>query len=313
MEGRMNALIIPVYKNEDTIEELTGAVRKIRRGTGGQFTAVFVVDGSPDKSYERLVKLLPKAGFKSRLITHSRNFGSFAAIRTGMELVEAEKYAVMAADLQEPEELISGFFRGLKPNKADILFGTRTGRNDPFFSRLFSAVFWRFYRAFIVKDMPKGGVDVFGCVRKVRDYIVSFRESHSSLVGQLFWVGFKRGFVGYDRIARKKGKSAWTFGKKFNYLLDSVFAVTDLPIKTFILIGSAGIVFSAVFAAVVVVSRLMGMIEVTGYTAIIVTLVFFSALNILGLGIVGAYAHRAYENSKNRPLTIVVEDKKYGG
>ena len=308
----MNALIIPVYKNEESIEDLVKAVKAIAKKVKGGLTAVFVVDGSPDNSYEKLSALLPKAGYPSRLISHSRNFGSFAAIRTGMQQVEADKYAVMAADLQEPAELIIDFFNSLQPNKTDIVFGSRNDRNDPRTSRFFSGIFWWFYKTFIVKDVPRGGVDVFGCVRRVRDYIIAFRESNSSLVGQLFWVGFKRMFVSYTRLEREKGKSAWTFRKKFNYLLDSVFAVTDLPIKTFIIIGTFGAFFSLIFGALIIISRLSGIIEVSGYAAIILTVIFFSAVNILGLGIVGAYAHRAYENSKNRPLTIIVEDKKYG-
>src|SRR6056297_2692680 len=102
----MNALIIPVYKNENSIKELVSGVKNINGGLSEGMTAVFVVDGSPDNSSGLLEKLLPTAGFKSKLVEHSRNFGSFEAIRTGMKEIEADKYAVMAADLQEPPELI---------------------------------------------------------------------------------------------------------------------------------------------------------------------------------------------------------------
>lgn len=307
------ALIIPVYKNEESIENLIKAVRVISEEAKGRLAAVFVVDGSPDDSYIKLKKMLPAAGFNSKLIAHSRNFGSFEAIRTGMSKVEADIYAVLSADLQEPPELIFDFFEKIENDEADIVFGTRTGRSDSFFSNIFSAVFWWLYRMFVIKEVPKGGVDVFGCTRKVRDHIVSFRESNSSLVGQLFWVGFKRKFLPYKRKKREKGKSAWTFRKKINYLMDSVFAVTDLPIKFFIFWGTAGIIVSLFLGMFVVVSRFLGMIDVSGYAAIMATIIFFGALNILGIGIVGAYSHRAYENSKNRPLAITMEETEYEG
>ncbi len=309
----MNALIIPVYKNENSIKELVSGVKNINGGLSEGMTAVFVVDGSPDNSSGLLEKLLPTAGFKSKLVEHSRNFGSFEAIRTGMKEIEADKYAVMAADLQEPPELIIDFFKNLKYNEKDIVFGIRENRKDPFVSKIFSAIFWKFYRRFIIKEIPPGGVDVFGCVRQVRDRIVSFTEANSSLVAQLFWVGFKRSYIRYERRKRERGKSAWTFRKKFNYLMDSVFSVTDLPIKFLIALGTAGIVLSVGLGFTVFISRLAGLIEVSGYTALMLTIIFFGTANILGVGIAGAYAHRSYENTKGRPQAITVYSKEFNG
>src|SRR5665811_1926983 len=114
MEAEMNALIIPVYKNEESVPELITAVKGINDSMNNDLLTVFVVDGSPDNSYSLLAELLPKSGFRSKLISHSRNFGSFAAIRTGLINTEADKYAIMAADLQEPPELITEFFGKLK-------------------------------------------------------------------------------------------------------------------------------------------------------------------------------------------------------
>lgn len=309
----MNALIIPVYKNEETIADLIKEVKKISDSLSGSLTAVFVVDGSPDNSYQLLSELLPGSGFKSMLISHSRNFGSFAAIRTGMLSVEAEKYAAMAADLQEPTGLIIDFFGMIESPKSDVVFGVRGDRNDPLMSKMLSAMFWGFYKKFIVREIPKGGVDVFGCSKRVRDHIVSFRESNSSLIGQLFWLGYKREFVNYNRQERSRGKSAWTFRKKLNYLLDSIFAVTDLPIKALIVLGLLGVLVSVALGLIVLISKLAGLIPVSGYAAIVLTTVFFGFVNILGLGIVGSYAHRSYENSKNRPITIVADEKTFGG
>src|SRR5690606_37822809 len=103
---------------------------------------------------------------------------------------------------------------------------------------------------------------------------------------------------------REHGKSAWTFRKKFDYLMDSVFAFTDLPIRLLLRVGVTGAVLSFLFGIGVGLARLAGMVMVPGYAATIIVITFLGSLNLLGLGIVGSYAWRAYENSKQRPLAL---------
>lgn len=309
----MNALIIPVYKNEETVADLLATVAELRRKLDKDLAVTFVVDGSPDRCHEMLRDALPASGLPAQLILHSRNFGSFAAIRTGLQHTDADFYAVMAADLQEPPELILDFFGKMRSGAADLVLGARNGRQDPWTSRVFSNFFWSFYRRFIIRDIPKGGVDVFGCDRRVRDKVLEFGEAHSSLVAQLMWVGFRRSVVHYGRLPRLKGKSAWTFRKKFDYLMDSVFSFTDLPIRMLLRIGALGLLASFVVGVLATISRLTGLTKVSGYTALIVAIVFFGALNSFGLGIVGSYAQRAYENSKRRPQSIVSDTQSFRG
>ena len=116
----------------------------------------------------------------------------------------------------------------------------REGRDNSPTSRFSANLFWRAYRALIMKDIPKGGMDVFGCNRRVRDELLKLQEANSSLIGLVIWLGFRRAEVGYHRRARAFGKSAWTFRKKLTYLLDSVFSFTDLPVRILTLIGLIG-------------------------------------------------------------------------
>ncbi len=190
-----------------------------------------MVDGSPDRCYPLLQECLPGASFASKLLLLSRNFGSFPAIRAGLAAATGPFFAVMAADLQEPPELAETFFRTLESEQLDIIIGTRSQRADPLISRIASGLYWKLYRKFIQRDIPPGGVDVFGCNKAFRDLFLTLDESNTSLVGLLFWLGFRRKTVSYDRRAREHGKSAWTFQGKLRYLMDSVFAFSDLPIR----------------------------------------------------------------------------------
>jgi glycosyltransferase involved in cell wall biosynthesis len=301
---KTNSLIIPVYKNELNITDLLEAMRKMNSTLENDLEVVFVVDGSPDKSYELLKESLPKEKFKSKLVSLARNFGSFAAIRTGLQIATGKCFAVMAADLQEPPELAIEFFRTLKSEPVDVAIGTRDGRDDPFFSQMASNLFWNFYKKFVVTDMPTGGIDVFGCNKAFRDSLLKLDESHSSLIAQIFWLGFRRKQVYYKRLERQQGISAWTFKKKVNYMMDSIFSFTDLPIKMLTRIGGFGIVVFGLLGMITFISRLIGIITVPGYTAMFLAVGFFGAINLFGLGIIGSYAWRTYENTKARPLSV---------
>ena len=304
------SIVIPVYKNEASIPRLIQTLIAMNVELNGQMEVVFVVDGSPDQSYALLLAALDEMDFSMQILVHSRNFGSFPAIRTGLIAARGDYFGVMAADLQEPPELLVALFSSLAADECDVAIGTRNGRNDPLLSRLASGLFWGLYRRLVVHDMPEGGVDVFGCNRMFRDQLLKLEESRSSLIALIFWLGFRRTFVGYERLTRQEGKSAWTFGKKIEYMMDSIFAFTDYPIRLLIRMGMIGSVFCITLGLVVLVARLSGAIDVPGYAATIITVLIFGALNLLGIGLVGTYAWRGYENSKQRPLAVVSMKKE---
>jgi polyisoprenyl-phosphate glycosyltransferase len=308
----MLSLVIPIYKSSSNIAPLLDAVRAIPAQISDQeLEVVFVVDGSPDDSYLQLRRLLPQERFRSQLICLSRNFGAFAAIRAGIAAARGSHFAVMAADLQEPIDLAIAFDKILAADEADVVIGQRQGRADPLFTRITSRLFWGAYRRLIQKEIPSGGVDVFGGNQKVRRMLLTLRENNSSLVGLLFWIGFRRAFVPYHRRAREHGRSAWSVAKKLRYLSDSVFAFTDLPVRLLLAAGILGLLTSVAFGSVVLVSKLFFSIPVPGYAATATLIVFFGGLNCLGFGVLGGYLWRTFENSKRRPNYIVLSREEF--
>ncbi len=306
------SLVVPVYRNEAAIPALVGALSGLDRELGGSLEVVLVVDGSPDRSLEALAAALPATGIRAKVLELARNFGAFAAIRAGLIEAAGPYYAVMAADLQEPPELALEFFRKLETDTCDVVFGVREGRDDPLASRAAATMFWTIYRRLVQPEMPKGGIDVFGCNQRARDELVAFDESHSSLVGQLVWIGMRRAEVPYRRRARAHGASGWTLRKKLKYMLDSCLAFSDLPIRMLFGVGMLALAVALVFAAVVLVARLTGIISEPGYATTVLLIAGFGALNALGLSVVGAYAWRAFENTKGRPLAIVRQRYTFG-
>lgn len=297
-------LVIPVYKNEGSISDLVEAVVRLDCDLDHKMEVIFVVDGSPDRSYALLHQHLDSGRLSAKVMVLSRNFGSFAAIREGLKLASGDYAGVMAADLQEPPELLMQFFRELEAGGCDVVFGVREARNDPLASRLAAGVFWWVYRKLVQREVPAGGVDVFAVNRQFLDRLLGFEEANGSLLGLLFWMGGRRKLVPYTRLAREHGKSAWTIGKKVTYLLDSIFAFTDLPIRVLLVTGVLGLLVSIVLGLAVLIARIADIVPVPGYAGTMLAVLFFGGLNALGLGLVGNYAWRAYENTKRRPLGI---------
>lgn len=307
----MLSLIVPVFRSEAFIPELLAVATDLNRELGN-LEVVFVDDGSPDRSRERLMALLPSTPFKSQLVILSRNFGSFAAIRAGLAAGTGEYFAVMSADLQEPPQAIAEFFRVLGAGAHDVVVGTRDRRDDPWATRTASSIFWWFYRTLVQRDIPPGGVDVFGCTRAFRDHVLALPERNSTLVGLIFWLGFRRTEVRYARLARRHGTSGWSFSRKLKYLLDSTFAFSDLPIRLLSFAGLTGMTVSIILAVVVLATKFAGRVQVPGYTATVLTVMFFGGLNSFGIGILGEYLWRTFENTKRRPEYVVARTSHYG-
>lgn len=307
----MLSLVVPVYNNEDNLPRLLRELDAFAQRLNDDLEVVFVVDGSPDASLRWLQERLPAWPVQTQLIELSRNFGSFAAMAAGLCQAEGEYMAVLAADLQEPPELMMEFHRVLASGEADVVLGHRTGRADPWWSRVLSSSFWSLYRRFVVGDMPSGGVDVFGCTRQVRDHLVQLQEVHTNLIALVLWLGFRRIFVPYERRARQEGRSAWTIGRKFRYALDSVFSFTDLPVRALLVLGAAGITFAVVAGVTVLIMWSLGRIPVLGYTPLMLVITFFGGLSALGLGIIGQYVWLSLQNSRHRPNFIIKSARSF--
>ena len=301
----MLSLVIPVYRNQDNLPRLFQALDGLAPRLPGGLEVVFVVDGSPDQSLDIIRTHAQTWPVRAQVIELSRNFGSFAAIAAGLRHAEGAYMAVMAADLQEPPELILDFHRLLASGEADVVLGYRSRRADPLWSRALSGVFWSVYRRMVSSEMPAGGVDVFGCTSAVRDELVALNESNTNLIALLLWVGFRRRFVPYERQARQEGQSGWTLGRKVRYALDSIFNFTDLPVRALLWLGTIGTTLALVAGVTVFVGWWMERIPVLGYTPLMLVVTFFGGLTALGLGIVGQYLWLTLQNARRRPNYVV--------
>jgi polyisoprenyl-phosphate glycosyltransferase len=307
------SVVVPVFRNAEDIGPLLERLTSLSKRLPAM-EAVLVVDGSPDESFALLRQGLESVSFPSQLIAHARNFGSFAAIRTGLAASLGACVVTMAADLQEPEDLVVELVQSVTSGDGhQIAIGTRTGRDDPVISRWLSALFWRLHRRLVQGDTPRGGVDVFACTRPVADHLVAMQEANSSLIGLLFWLGFPRTEIPYRRLQRERGSSGWTLRRRLRYAVDSIFSFTALPITLLVGAGLVGSIITFALGANIAIMRLIGRIEVPGYTALMLAVLFSTFVVLLALGIVGSYVWRAFENSKGRPGAVSMVHHTFNG
>lgn len=306
------SVIVPVFNNQDSITRLVSVLTEFRLTRMRDLEVVFVIDGSHDQSREILVKELQSGALEAQLIDLSRNFGSFSAIRAGLIAARGDLIAVMAADLQEPISLVEDFFSRLETGRCDIVVGRRLSRNDPFVSSVIARSYWKIYRRLVSSDYPTGGVDSFGCTRKVAEVLNALGEKNTSLVGLLYWIGFRREEVPYDRKRRHSGRSGWTFGRKFRYFSDSVFAFSTLPLKVIQVVGFGGTLSSVLVGLIVVLAWIAGSVSISGYVPIMLAILGSASMILLALGVIGSYVWRTYENSQHRPVVVQRSRRLFG-
>jgi len=300
----MFSLVVPVYETSESLTHLLEELDKLLPTIPDRVEVVFVVDGKPANT-EFLRTHLPGKAYQWQLITLSRNFGAWPATYAGLHRAKGDYIAAVSADLQEPPELIAKFAEILRKGETEIVLARRDARSDPALAVLQSKLFYSMYRRFVVKEMPRGGVDTFAITRPVRDVLMNFKEADTNFVALLLWIGFRRQIISYDRAPRLHGESSWGFARKLRQAFNSIFNFTDLPIQILLFAGSFGFLTAVVTGCIILVERIFGGTEVPGYAAIILALFFFGGLTSMGMGILGQYLWLVLQNVRTRPSYLI--------
>ncbi len=303
---RTKTIVVPIFKSEDHIHKLFEYIQKISNSVG-EVELVFVIDGTPDDSESKIVTESKKYSFRVKVVKLSRNFGVGPALHAALSNVTTNSLVIFGSDLQEPVDLYIDFFNRLDTGTCDVVLGQRLSRDDPFSMRFFSGIYWWINRKFINSDTPKGGFDGVGLSEKARKTLVALPELNTSFTSQLQWIGFKQVFVPFHRVRRQSGKSSWTYRRKFKLFADSVYGFTGAPIAVLTIIGSVITVLMTGILIATGVGSVMGWMRVPGYATIVMLSALGHSVTILGLGILGGYIHRSFENSKGRPRFVIEE------
>lgn len=300
------SIIVPIYYNELNIPHLYEQMKeKILSSTDFEAEIVCVDDGSKDGSYKALVELREKDN-RFKVVKLSRNFGSHTAILAGFAHATGDCMTMVAADLQEPLEIIIEMYEKWKQGKK-VVIAVRKDREDGFFQKLFSNTYYSLMQKYALKDMPSGGFDCFFIDKKVRDVLVSMNEKNSSIVGQVLWAGFEMDKIYYVRKKREIGESKWTLSKKIKLFIDSFMAFSYVPIRFISTLGIFISIVGFILAVFLIVNKFMFNVPVQGWTTMMITLLMLSGIQMLTLGVIGEYLWRNFDESRGRPTYIVEE------
>lgn len=303
------SIIVPVYYNQDNLLPLYADLKeKVLTKLDTEYELIFVDDGSKDKSYE-VMKDLAKVDKNIKLVKLSRNFGEHSALLAGLSQCAGDCAVRKAADLQEPSEVILEMIKKYKEGNKVVL-AVRADREEPVTQKVFSNLYAFLMRKLALHNMPKGGFDTFLIDRQVIDVVVKMQESNTSLMSQILWAGFETATVPYVRKKREIGKSRWTLSKKIKLVYDSLLSFSYFPIKLITIAGFLSFLIAIILLIVIVYKRMTGIIDVEGYTSIIMIMLMGFGIIMLSIGILGEYLWRTYDAARNRPPYIIEKGEK---
>jgi dolichol-phosphate mannosyltransferase len=300
------SIVVPVYHNATSLSELFSQFQELaRRNARDRFEFVFVDDGSRDTSFA-VLRTLHEADARVRVIKLARNFGSNAALLAGLNQARGEVVAAIAADLQDPPELIDEMLVHWRQGRKVVL-AARQSRGDPLLTRLLASTFYALFRRFAIPSMPRQGFDFFLIDRQVCNLVKGIQESNAYLMGILLWLGFEPAILYYHRRQRapRFGKSMWSLTKKVKYFIDAFVAFSYVPVRAASLLGIGLSVLGLGYAFALLILRLFVGIPVVGWVSLMAVLLVVSGVQLLMTGILGEYLWRNLDETRRRPRFVV--------
>lgn len=299
----MFSLVIPVYNEEQLIDDLVARVVAAVESFTGNYEIIFVDDGSTDATLQRLLKFRDNNKCL-RIISLSKNFGHQAAFTAGLEHAAGEIVAMMDGDLQDPPELLPEMYRKIKEEDYDIVSGKRTGRKShgrrAFYTYLFHLIFKNIAG---LENMDNEG-NFSMLTREALMALLSLKEKVRYMPGLRSFIGFRQGTVEFVRKDRLHGEPKMSLSKLFTLAGDAIFSFSRFPIRLCLYLGTIGTIVFMLAGIYVLVEKILGL-ALLGWSSTLLSIYFLGSIQLIFLGIVGEYVFRIYKESQNRPIYFI--------
>ena len=300
------SVIVPAFNEEGVIGTTLRRLRDVvtvEDKLRGNVEVIVVSDGSTDRTFDEARSELGE-DLPGEVIELVTNVGSHAAIRSGLNRATGDHIAIVAADGQDPPEMLSRMLDAFRPG-IGVVWGEREDRgNDPAISRAMSRLYYGFFRKMTGMDYPPQGYDFVMIERTVLEALLRYHERNASVFLLIFNLGFGQTTVGYSRGARTGGASRWTLRRRAKLAVDMLTAFTAAPIRvvsaTGVLIG----VFGLIFGSMTVVRGLLGHIPAEGWASLMVVTSLMGGMILVALGFIGEYLWRTLDEVRARPLYL---------
>ena len=299
------SVVVPVYYNAGSLGQLAARLAQVEaelRALDLGLQLIFVDDGSGDASLDELLKI-KQARPETVVVKLTRNFGADPACKCGLGFVTGDCFVILAADLQDPPELIPDLARRWLAGSRFVIC-EREEREDPPVSMFFSAVYYRLLRLLVMPDYPSGGYDLGLFDRMFLPHMRDAVKGASTTL-TAYWVGVQPEVVRYARGKRVHGESRWTFSKKLAAFVDDMLGFSTKPLRLMSLFGLVVAGGSFLYGLMVVAYALAGERELPGFASIVTLVSGLLGVVILMLGLIGEYLSRILSLMNRRPDAVI--------
>ena len=297
------SIVVPCYNEEDNVIPFFLRTRDVLSPLQINYEIIYVDDGSNDSTFSVISNIINENSI-IKCIRLSKNFGSHAATMAGISSANGKTVAVLAADLQNPPELLPEMINHWK-NGAGIVWALPEigDKNKNYTSR----VFYSLIRSIAIPEYPKQGVDFYLLDRKVVNELKKNADRNIMITGNLFKMGFKQVFIPYKYTDRERGNSKWNISKKIKLAIDMIVSQSYIPIRIMSIFGFTITIISALYALLIMIFTLLGNNQITGWASTIIIVLFLGGVQLTTLGILGEYIWRISDQVKGKPLFIIME------
>lgn len=313
----MISVVVPAFNEEAGLDELYRRIVAAAPAWKDDFEIVLVDDGSRDRTLE-ICERLAAQDPRLRVVSFSRNFGHQAAVSAGLMHAKGDIVTVIDADLQDPPEELLPFIEKIRAGW-DVVYAIRTKRKENLWKRISYHVYYRLLKRLAVLDIPLDAGDFCVMRREVVAAINQLPERNRFVRGIRTWVGFRQTGLAYERASRFAGEPKYTLSKLIKLALDGIINFSYRPLQLIMSIGVLLAMASVLGSAFVIVQyvtnwTIMGFNphQARGWTSLIFVLLFFSAVQLICIGILGEYIGRLFEEVKQRPAWVVKKRLNFG-
>jgi polyisoprenyl-phosphate glycosyltransferase len=302
---------MPAFNEAENLPVLLPRLLEALARLTDRFEIVIVDDGSTDATPMAVAPFLALGGV--RYLRLSRNFGKEHALTAGIDHAAGEVVVLMDADLQHPVEIVGRMLEAWR-NGADMVCAARASRSDESWpKRLGTALFyWIVNREGNKVQIPVDAGDFRLMDRRVVDALKALPERNRFMKGLYAWVGFRTEIIDYTPAERAAGQSSFSMRSLVQLALTGVTAFSNVPLRLWSGVGASIAVGALAFGTMIVVEHFVRGHDVPGWATLVVSLMFFSGVQLLSIGILGEYVGRIFDEVKQRPIYLIASDQGQG-
>jgi glycosyltransferase involved in cell wall biosynthesis len=303
-KNKLTSILIPVKDESDTIEHLFDRLMPILKKLPTKYEIVFINDGSSDNTLELLLKKQQDVP-EIVVVDLSRNFGKESALFAGFANCKGDAAISIDADLQDPPELILEMVEYWLDGY-EVVTAVRENRNTDTSTKKHTAgLFYKLINPISDTKLTPNAGDYRLLNRSAINAFLELKEKVRFNKGLLTWIGFKEKLVYHTREERVAGQTKWNYWKLFKFSIDGITSFSKAPLEIWSYIGVFVAFISFTYGSVIVLKSLIFGIDTPGYPSLVTFILFFSGLQMIGIGMLGSYIGRIFIETKHRPLYIV--------